>query len=326
MIDRRTFLGLAATGMIAARTSPARAQRPKATPRVGILAWGGCGGRGETVLRSALRELGYVEGKTVEIACRFSTGDYERLREPAAALLEWKPDVIVALNHPTARAAQAATRSIPIVMVASGDPVASGLAASLARPGGNATGLTYYATELTSKRLELLREAVPRLRRVAVLSNPWLAYLPFENDTKVAARDLGLEVRILPVTQPAEFDQAFATAAREGAGAVFVLPDLVFAREAKAIGDVALKHRLPTMSWGDWFVTEGGLMAYTAEYSQLQRRAAVCVDKILKGAKPADLPVEQPTKFELVINLKTAKALGLTIPPSLLARADEVIQ
>lgn len=235
-------------------------------------------------------------------------------------------DVIAALNHPAAGAAREATSRVPIVMVASGDPVAAGLVTSLGRPGGNVTGLTYYATELTAKRLELLKEAVAGLTKVGVLHNPALASLPFLDDTRAAARSFGFELRVAAVSERDDLPRAFQTFAQGGVEAVFVLPDLLLSAEARQIAELALRQRLPTMSWGSWFADAGCLISYSGDYRNMFKRAAVFTDRILKGEKPADLPIEQPTKFELVINTKTAKALGLTIPQSLLLRADRVIE
>jgi putative ABC transport system substrate-binding protein len=305
----------------------AEAQTAGRVYRVGYLGWRASWCADES-FKNALRELGYVEGRNLTIECRDAGGRYDRLPAAAAELVGLKVDVIVAPSHPNAFAAKAATATIPIVMLASGEPVAAGLVASLARPGGNVTGLSYYATELSAKRLELLKDVAPRVARVAVMDNPMAAYLnfPFLRDTERAAQVLGLQLHVIRVGEANELERAFAVAEKEGAGALFVLPDLMFSTQARQIADLAIRHRWPTMAWGKWFAYEGGLMAYATDYTALGRRAAVFVDQILRGAKPADLPVEQPTKFELVINMKTAKALGLTIPPSVLARADEVIE
>jgi putative ABC transport system substrate-binding protein len=244
----------------------------------------------------------------------------------AAELVKLNVDVVVATSHPTAQAAHDATQTIPIVMIASGDPVAAGLVKSLDHPGGNVTGLTYYATELTAKRLELLREAVPSVTRIGVLANSAVAYLPFENDTLRAAAALGLSVVIHHVSEPPDIDAAIEEMANEGAGAVFVLPDLMLAGEAERIGRVALSHRLPTMAWGSWFTKAGGLMAYSADYPNMTRSLAGFVDKILKGAKPGDLPIEQPYLFRLSINPNTARALGISLSPSFVARVDDEIE
>ncbi|MBI2553901.1 MAG: ABC transporter substrate-binding protein, partial [Candidatus Rokubacteria bacterium] len=230
-------------------------------------------------------------------------------------------------STPEALAAKNATRTIPIVMVIPGDPVGTGLVESLARPGGNSTGLSQIAPELAGKRLELLKEIVPKLSRVAVLWNPQGTTSPLSwKEIQLPARELGVQLHSLEVRSPNDFDKAFEDATRARAGALAIMPNPVFAGNLKRIADLAAKHRLPSIFQLREFADAGGLVAYGPDRSDMFRRAATFVDKILKGAKPADLPVEQPTRFELVINLKTAKALGLTIPPSVLIRADEVIQ
>ena len=211
-------------------------------------------------------------------------------------------------------------------MIASGDPVASGLVKSLDHPGGNVTGLTYYATELTAKRLELLRDVVPNLTKVGVLANPVVSYLPFEKDTLRSAAALGLRVVIHHVSEPADIDRAIEQMQKEEVGALFVLPDLMLASEAERIGRVALLHRLPTMAWGQWFTKAGCLMAYSAEYPNLTRSLAGFVDKILKGANPGDLPINQPYLFRLSINSASAQALGITLSPSFAALVDDEIK
>jgi putative tryptophan/tyrosine transport system substrate-binding protein len=301
------------------------AQQAAKVYRVGVLVWGDCPAR-DTPYLQALRELGYVEGGNLTLTCRTAQRRYDALATAARELVQAGVDVIAALNHPAARAAREATSSVPIVMVASGDPVAAGLVASLGRPGGNVTGLTYYATELTAKRLELLKEAVPGLTRLGVLHNPALAYLPFLDDTHAAAKRFGVGLQIAAVSEHDDLNRAFQTFARTGVQAVFILPDLWLSAEARQIAELALRHRLPTMSWGSWFAHAGCLITYSGDYRNMFKRAALFTDRILKGTKPADLPVEQPTKFELVINMKTAKALGHTIPQSLLLRADQVIE
>jgi putative tryptophan/tyrosine transport system substrate-binding protein len=274
-------------------------------------------------LESGLRDLGYVPGTSVIIDCRNAGRRYERLPSAAAELVKLKVDVIVAVSQPTAQAAHDATQEIPIVMIASGDPIGSGLVKSLDHPGGNVTGLTYYATELTAKRLELLRDAVPSITKIGVLANPAVSYLPFEKDTLKAGAALGISVVIHQVSEPADIDTAIQEMANEGVGAIFVLPDLMLASEAERIGRVALAHRLPTMAWGSWFTKAGVLMAYSAEYPNMTRSLAGFVDRILKGAKPSDLPVDQPDLFRLSINQSTARALGVKWSPSLLARVDD---
>ncbi len=274
-----------------------------------------------------LRDLGYVEGKNILIERRYSEGRFERLPELAAELVRLKVDLIVAGAAPEARAAKQATLTIPIVMVAAGEAVEVGLVASLARPGGNVTGLTQMLPELTGKRLELLKEIVPKLSRVAILwnsANP--AKVPDWKGTQVAARTLGVALYPAEVRGPDDFERAFDAMSREKLDALMTLDDPLTFRYRTQVVDFAAKKRLPAVYALSQFAAAGGLMAYGVDLSDLYRRAATYVDKILKGAKPGDLPVEQPTKFELVVNLKTAKALGLTIPPSVLMRADEVIE
>src|SRR5215470_6629759 len=305
-MNRRAFVtGL---GAVLGAALVGEAQQAGKLFHIGELVFGACPGSDAT-FHKAMRDVGYVEGQNVVFECRSANEDYDRLPQAAAELVLHKLDVIVALNHPAARAVHQATKTIPIVMVASGDPAGAGLVASLRQPGGNVTGLSYYATELTAKRLELLKELIPATRRIAVLSNPALAYLPFPEDTKAAGQRLGIQPNFVEVRDVHDLDSAFDAMAKDRPDAVFILPDLMLARQAKRIAELSLTHRLPTMSWGRWFVSAGGLIAYAADYNAMERRAAGYVDKILKGAKPADLPIEQPTKFELVINLKTAKAL-----------------
>ncbi len=277
--------------------------------------------------RQELRELGYVEGQNIAIEYRYAEGKLDRLPDLAAELVRLKVDVIMAVTPPAVQAAKEATRTIPIVMVTIQDPVAVGLVAGLARPGGNLTGVTCFAPELSGKRLELLKEAVPGVTRVVVLANP--ASPSTQGDlaaTKVAARSLGLQLQIVNLRGPDEFDSAFSVMTAGHAGALNVLADVMFFSQRARIADLAAKNRLPAMFDFREYVDAGGLIAYGPSLSGLFRRAATYVAKILKGAKPADLPVERPVRFELVINLKTAKALGLTIPPSVLIRADEVIE
>jgi len=295
----------------------------KQMPRIGLLAWSSC--EWPRLLRG-FTDLGYKPGETLTIECRNAGGHYAGLPAAAAELVGLGVDVIVTASHPVANAAHAATDTIPIVSIFSGDPVAAGLARSLAEPGGNLTGLSYYATELTAKRLEFLKEAIPELATVDVLTNPILSYLPFEEDTKRAGSRLGVEVRIHQVSEPADIASAFSAMKALNAQAVFVLPDLMLAEEAPRIATLSLKHRLPTMAWGGWYTEAGCLMAYSAEYGYLVYRLAFYVDRILKGAKPGDLPIEQPMRFDLSINLKTAKSLGLEMPQTLLLRADEIIE
>jgi putative ABC transport system substrate-binding protein len=325
MTAPRLVLTIILTIALLAAPLAAEAQPAGKTYRVGVLAWADCPTKDSSYLQG-LREMGYVEGGNLALTCRTAQRRYDALEPAARELVQVGVDVIAALNHPAARAAHQATKSIPIVMVASGDPVSAGLVASLGRPGGNVTGLTYYATELTAKRLQLLKDLLPTLTRVGVLHNPAVTYLPFLNDTQTAAEKLGLRLQVAAINAPGELSPAFRAFAQGGVQAVFVLPDLLLSAEARQIAELALRHSLPTMSWGTWFTEAGCLISYSGDYRDMFRRAAVYTDRILKGAKPADLPVEQPAKFILAVNLRTAKALGLTIPPSVLARADEVIQ
>ncbi len=277
-------------------------------------------------LRAGLRDLGYVEGKNLVIEFRWADGNFERLPGLVAELVRLQVDLIVASGSPAIRAAKAATTTIPIVMASSGDVVALGLVASLARPGGNITGSTAVAPESTAKRLELLKEAFPRTRQVAVLLNPDSPGRgPTLQAMEVTAKSLKLELHPFGVRGPGDIDSAFVAMAKRRIDAVVTDDDGVLATYVEAIARHAVKIRLPSIGRSE-LPEAGGLMAYGADRRELFRRAAYFVDRILKGAKPADLPVEQPTKFDLVINLKTAKALGLTIPPSLLLRADQVIQ
>ncbi len=280
--------------------------------------------------RQGLRERGYVEGQNIVIEYRSADGKIERFARLATELVRLKVDLIVAGNTPMARAAQQATTTIPIVAGAMGDPVGDGLVASLSRPGGNITGLTFLGPELVPKRLGLLKEAIPRISRVAALWHPGAfgerTTQDMLKETDAAARSLGVHLQLVEVRGPNELDRAFSTMTKERGEALMMFPSTMLFNERRRIVDLAAKSRLPAMYPARQFVELGGLISYGASLTDLTRRAAIYVDKILKGAKPADLPVEQPSKFELVINLKTAKALGLTIPPSLLGRADEVIQ
>jgi putative ABC transport system substrate-binding protein len=285
---------------------------------------------GGTLLQG-LRDLGYVEGRNLVIELRDAEGKYDRRPALAAELVALKVDVIVVGGTPDALAAKQATKTIPIVFATAGDPVGSGLVTSLARPGGNVTGLSVLAPELVGKCLELLTQAVPGVSRVAALWQPGAQSERTEQDVlkeaDVAARALGVRLQLVESRGPEDFDRAFSDMTRARAGALTVLPTgNMFFSERRRLVDLAAKNRLPAVYPWRNFVDVGGLIAYGPNLADLYRRAAIYVDKILKGAKPGDLPVEQPTKFELVINLKTAKALGLTIPPSLLGRADEVIQ
>jgi putative tryptophan/tyrosine transport system substrate-binding protein len=307
----------------------AEAQQPAKVPRIGFLTTPSPTAAAYYLeaFREGLRELGYVEGKTIAIEYRFAEGRPERLPALAAELVRLKVDVIVTGGPPAPEEAKQATSTIPIVFAVAGDPVGEGLVASLARPGGNITGLASIAAEVVGKQLELLKEVVPKVSRVAVLQNPSHSAHPLmARQAEGAARALGVQLHILQAGSPAEIDAAFAAMRSQRIGGVLVLRGSLFLAQRTQIAALAAKSRLPAVYGTREEAEAGGLMAYGASLPLLYRRAATYVDKILKGAKPADLPVEQPTKFELVINLKTAKALGLTIPPSLLQRADEVIR
>jgi putative ABC transport system substrate-binding protein len=274
-----------------------------------------------------MRQLGYVEGKNLVVEYRWADGQYDRLSDLAADLVRLRVEVIVTVGDPVIQAAKRATTTIPIVMASVGDPVGRGFVASLARPGGNITGVSNFAVALSGKWLEILREAVPHLSQVAILrnsSNPTHPLFWMEADK--AAKGLGLKLQSLEVRSPEDFDTAFESMLKERAGALVTLPDPLLTGQRVRIADLAAKAHLPAIAAFRENAEAGTLMAYGPSLAANRRRAAVFVDKILKGAKPGDLPIEQPTKFELVINLKTAKALRLTIPPSLLQRADQVIE
>jgi len=277
--------------------------------------------------RRGLRDLGYMEGQNIVLESRWGEGKLDRLSGLAAELVRLKVDIIVAGGTEAIAAAQQATKTTPIVMALTADAVAVGFVASLARPGGNITGLSSVGSELYAKRLEFIKQIVPIVTRVAVLWNP--ANPAHRLGLKViegAARSLGVDLRLEEVSEPKELDGAFSAMARARAGALLVLADDMFFNQLKQIVQLAARTRLPAVYWRKQFVDAGGLLSYGPDNVDSFRRAATYVDKILKGAKPADLPVEQPTTFELVINLKTARALGLTIPQSILVRADQVIQ
>ena len=328
MIGRRVFISSLALGLLA---SPlvADAQQAGKVARIGVLAQGSSTDAphiGEA-FRQGLRDLGYVEGQNIVIEYRWAEGRAERLPDLAVELVNLKVDVIVAGGTPAPLAAKHATRTIPIVMGGAGDPVGTGLVASLARPGGNVTGLSTLTPELGRKRLQLLKEVVPGVSRVAVLWNAANPYAVLNmRETEAAARTLGVQVQSLEVRGPDDFESALPAAIRGRAGALIVVDDPLTLTYRVRIVDFAARNRLPAMYGFREYAEAGGLMAFGASLADLGRRAATYVDKILKGAKPADLPVEQPTKFELVINLKTAKALGLTIPQSVLLRADQIIE
>jgi putative tryptophan/tyrosine transport system substrate-binding protein len=299
------------------------AQSPVGRPRIGLLTWDACE---MPDLIAGLKDLGRIPGENVIIECRSAGKRLEGFAKATTELVRLPVDVIVSESQPAGHMARSVTKTVPIVTILSGDPVGSGLVQRLSKPGGNLTGLTYYATELTAKRLELLQEMVPGIASIGVLANPAVSYLSFEEDTKRAAKLLGLALIIRQVREPSELEEAIHHMKAKGAQAVFVLPDLMFASEAARIADLALAEQLPMMAWGGWFAERGGLMAYSADYASLVRRLAVYVDKILKGAQPGNLPIEQADRFELSLNLRTARTLGVTIPPELLVRADKVIE
>ena len=316
---------VAVTDALLAAPAAAEAQQTRKVPRVGVL-----GGQSlETsppilALRERLSELGYVEGGNIAIEWRWAQGKDERYSDLAAELVKLKVDIIVAATTTGAQAAQRATRTIPIVMGFVSDPVALGLVANLARPGGNITGLGVPTPEIAGKRLQLLREVAPTVARIAVLSDP---SQPADlRGTEAAAQALGVQLQVWKVGSDGELDRAFTAIARARAAGIIILGSTTLFANRARIAQLAIRHRLPTSAWTRELTEAGCLMSYGANLPDVARRAAYFVDKILKGAKPGDLPVEQPTKFDLVVNLKTAKALGLTIPPSLLGRADEVIQ
>lgn len=307
----------------------AEAQQPRKIPLIGRLTGGSPSNSPARLeaFRQGLRELGYVEGENIVIEYRFAMGNFDRLPDLAAELVRLKVDVIVAQSSDPVRAATNATKTIPIVMVQAGDPVGNRFIDSLARPGGNVTGLTTFSNELAGKRIELFKEAFPKIRRLAVL---WNQISPGSGlslkQTESAAQSLGLQLQVLSLRGAKDFETAFSAIRREGADAILVLPDSSFFQNRIPILEFAARNRLPTMYPHSEFLNDSGLMSYGTYYPDLNRRAATYVDKILKGAKPADLPVEQPKKFELVINLKAAKQIGVTIPPTVLMEADKVIK
>jgi putative tryptophan/tyrosine transport system substrate-binding protein len=337
-VKRREFIGL--LGGATAWPLSARAQQSTKVYKIGILSPGSPEPQGATTnspnvrvlgwieFSAWLRELGWNEGENIVLEYRYADNQIGRLSSLAAELVQLKVDVIVAGATPGARAASRATTTIPIVAPAMGDPVGDGLVASLARPGGNITGSTFLGPELVPKRLELLKEALPKASQVAVLWHPNAfgehTMRDMLADTRAAARAQGLELQFLEVRDASDFEQAFSSITR--AEALLVFPSVMLFSERSQIADQAAKLRLPLFSVAREFTELGGLMSYGANIGNLMQRAASYVDKILKGAHPADLPIEQPTKFELVVNVGTAKALGLTIPQSILLRADEVIE
>jgi putative ABC transport system substrate-binding protein len=323
-MDRRAFIGTLAGGLLAAPLA-ANAQPARTVHRIGLLL---TSPDGETSFLEALRDLGYVEGQNVFIERRYMADRKERLSMLAAELVQLNPDIIVVVNGYQAAAVRESTNTIPIVTMAAGDLVAEGLVETLARPGGNVTGSQVMQPDTAAKRVALLKDTLPSLSRIALLFGPvsqWF-YESVSRHTSAAAETLKLKVQVFQVRTPAELEGSFASMQKERIQAALVTGDQFTYFHRRRVADLAVQSRLPTMSDARFWAEAGNLMSYGADVSVLIRRAAAFVDKIFKGAKAADLPIEQPTKFELVINLKTAKTLGLTIPPSLLQRADQVIE
>jgi len=326
-MSRRAFMAVIAGGLLAAPLGAEAQQSPGKSARIGLL--GDVPSFLDQPFRQGLRELGYIEGQNIVIEHRAPEWKYERLPGLAAELVRLQVDIIVAASPAATKAAKQATSRIPIVFTVSGDPVADGFVASLARPGGNLTGLATIGPELVGKQLEMLKAVAPNVSRVAVLQNPVThrdTHRGMLRQAEGAARGLGVQILILDARTPSEIETAFATMSTQRVDGILVLRDAMFREQRAQVTTLAAKKRLPAVYGLREEAEAGGLMAYGASVPELYRRAATYVDKILKGAKPGDLPVEQPTKFELVINLKTARALGLTIPPSLLQRADQVIE
>ncbi|MBI4488359.1 MAG: ABC transporter substrate-binding protein [Deltaproteobacteria bacterium] len=328
---KKKITGLALGAMLLALSFPVEAQQPKKVPRIGILS-----GRGDPstpdplvdAFRQGLRDLGYIEEKNILVEYRYAEGNLNRIPSLVTELVQLKVDVLVSGNLPAIRTAKQATKTIPIVMVSAVDPVATGIVDSLARPGGNITGVTRLTRDLSGKRLELLKEMVPGISRVGVLWNAdaessAIAFKEYE----AAAPPQKIQLQSLEVRSPnPDLEGAFQAAAKGRASALITIRGALLNRYPKQIADLAIKNRLPSMCEGSEYVKAGGLVSYAASDADQYRRAAYYVDRILKGARPADLPVEQPTKFEFIVNLKTAKQIGLTIPPNVLARADKVIK
>jgi ABC-type uncharacterized transport system substrate-binding protein len=325
---RKKVIGFALSAILLALCLPASAQQPTKGPRIGYLTADSRSARADVraaAFRQGLRELGYVEGKNLVIEWRSAEGKLDRLPALAAELVRLKVDIIVTGGPTATRPVKEATTTIPIVMTQDSDPVGNGFIASLARPGGNITGLSNLAQEISGKRLELLKEIVPKLSRVAVLgmsTNPGNSQSLRE--TELAAGAFGVQLQYSDIRDPKDIEAALRAASKGRADAVLVLnfPGTI----SRVIPDLVVKNRLPAIYYNSTIVDNGGLMSYGASITDLDRRAATYVDKILKGAKPADLPVEQPKKFEFIINLKAAKQIGLTIPPNVLVRADKVIR
>jgi len=327
MMDRRAFITIVGGSILAAPLAAA-AQSAENVPRIGVLVGGSASSDSARIeaFRHGLRDLGYVEGKNIVLEFRYADGNPDRLMELAASLVRLKVAVIVAAGPTATRSAKEATTTIPVVMAQVNDPIDAGFVTSLARPGVTITGLSTMSPEISGKQVELLRQVVPRLSRVAVLRpSAQPGDTQVLRETKLAAESIRVQLQYLDIVSPGDIETSFRAARKERADAVLTLSSPVLFAQRKQIADLALKSRLPTISSWPEFVEDGGLMTYSPNLKDLFQRAATYVDKILKGAKPGDLPVEQPTKFELLINLRTAKALGLTIPPSVLGRADQVI-
>ena len=327
-MERRAFIAGLSFGLLGV-PGAGEAQPAAKAPRIGWL--GGPTRESAEVFvrefRRGLKDLGWVEGQNIVIEWRFAGGRAERLPDLAAELVRLRVDLIVVPSTPTALAAKNATKTIPLVTVGGGDPVELGLVASLARPGGNITGLSSnLGPEIAGKQLEVLKETVPKISRMAVLWNPTTPGNALAlREAEITARALAVELQLLEARSASDFDGAFAAMTTGRAGALLILGDVMFTTHRRRLAALAVKSRLPAIYGGREFVDEGGLLCYGAKLSDNFHRAAVYVDKILKGAKPGDLPIERPTTFQLVVSLKTARALGLTIPPSLLQRADQVI-
>jgi putative ABC transport system substrate-binding protein len=326
-VNRRDFVAVVA-GTVVARPCGARAQQAGKVRRIGFLSdTPSAFADGLEALRRGLRDLGWIEGQNITIEYRWADGKPDRMRELAEELVRLEVDILVVASSIYTAAAKRATSTIPIIFMGHADPIGSGHVASLARPGGNITGFSVMLTETMVKGVELLKDAIPELTRIAVVFDPATpSHGPGRQAVAVAAAALGLEIQAVPVATAAEFDSAFAAMSREHAGAVLVLTTPLYISGARRLAELALAHKLPSMSGFRHFVDAGGLLSFGTDRADVWRRGATYVDKILKGASPADLPVQQPTKFELVVNLNTAKAIGLTIPLTFLLRADEVIE
>jgi putative tryptophan/tyrosine transport system substrate-binding protein len=323
-MKRRDFIRVVG-GAAAAWPLTARAQQPKRMPKVGILLFAQADLAGIDPFLRGLEALGYVDGKTVSLEYRDAAGKYERAQQLTEELVRLNPDVIFSFGGDLAPGIKKATSTIPVVVVVSNDPVEAGLVASLARPGGNITGLTYVHDMLAGKSVELLKDTVPSVSRVAILWNPNHADPEFR-ETERASRTLGVQLQSLEVREPGDFDGAFQALARERAEALIVIGSRLISLQRQRIGDACAKNGLILVGVPSWLMEIGALFTYGPNVADTQRRAATYVDKILKGARPSDLPMQQPTAFELIINVDVAKKLGITVPPTVIARADKVIE